>query len=93
MVANKSTGELRSGKASLVNGGVFGGEDTFHHEMSGNIVCYRDEGGGEDDVRAYDMYALRIQIPNSGDRVHFVDKSSVNYGESLLNDLLSLSFV
>ena len=55
-----------------------------------NIVCYRDEGGGEDDVRAYDLIALRIQMPNNHadldgfgceqNNVH--GKSSVNFGKS-----------
>lgn len=38
-----------------------------------SIGQYGDEGGGEDDVRGYDLVALRIQIPGSlhTGNVHF----------------------
>lgn len=60
---------------------------SLNDDVRENIVCYRDEGGGEDDVRAYDMIALRIQIPtnmapvcnnnnNSNKTTHFEDLGS-----------------
>jgi len=47
-----------------------------------NIVCYRDEAG-EDDVRNYDMLALRIQMSHVGGNRESEDKCSVKFGEPL----------
>lgn len=61
-----------------------------------SIGQYGDEGGGEDDVRGYDLVALRIQIPGSlAGNVHFdgyaaemptLDSTrdkSLNFGKSI----------
>lgn len=43
-----------------------------------NIICYRDEGGGECDIRAYDMVPLRIQIQSINSSNHQINNNSQN---------------
>ena len=59
---------------------INGSKASIHNDQDirENVVCYHDEGGGEDDVRAYDMIALRIQIPNQLMSVNGVN--DIQYG-------------
>ena len=60
---------------------------SINDDIRENVVCYRDEGGGEDDVRAYDMIALRIQIP---DMANNSNNSRILF-ENLTNDRVDKS--
>ena len=77
----------------MVDGGGGGKSQpcSLNDDIRENIVCYRDEGG-EGDVGAYDMIALRIQI-QPGNLVNNVDPfDSYSAGPATTRDKSSVNF-
>lgn len=52
-----------------------------------NIISYDDEGGGEDDMHAFDITPLRIPIDSSGTMISSRSKQNIFNKPGILKDL------